>query len=184
MKGETSGPEVQDPVDSRKVLEMVTVANEYCKFLEKAEEYETEVLLQFLQKIVPLIYLKSALLPEVQVTDEDAIEHYVTEQQWEDMFNVMRNKFGLLDEFYFIDLQEPSHHDPVKGSMAECFTDTYQDLKDFLILYQNPLRPFRENAVEECRKLFATRYGFRMLSAHTVIHTIIFKTSAEETTGF
>mgnify|MGYP000978100820 CR=1 FL=1 len=154
IKGNTSGMEEHDPVSTRKVLEMVTVANEYCRFLEKAEEYEIYDLLQFLQKIVPLLYLKSALLPEVEVTDEDAVGHYVTEQQWEDIFNVLRSKFGDMDEFYFIDLQEHSHHDPVKGSLAECFTDTYQDLKDFLILYQNPLRTFRENAVEECRKLF------------------------------
>lgn len=184
ITGETSGMEEHDQVHSRKVLEMVTVANEYCRFLEKAEEYETGDLLQFLQKIVPLVYLKSSLLPEVQVSDEDAIEHYVTEQQWEEMFNVLRVKFGPLDEFYYIDLQEPSHHDPVKGSMAECFTDTYQDLKDFLLLYQNPLRTFRENAVEECRKLFMTRYGFRMISAHTVIHTLLYKPDTEENSVF
>jgi len=171
MKEKSANPG-DDPVYSMKVLEMVTVANEFCLFLEKSEVYELKILLNFLQKVTPLIYLKSALLPEVEVSDEDAVEHYVTEEQWEAMFNVLHNKFGTLDEFYFIDLHEKSHNDPVKGSLAECFTDTYQDLKDFLLLYQNPLRTFKENAVRECKRLFETRYGFRLINAQAAIHCI------------
>jgi hypothetical protein len=162
----------EDPLYSRKVLEMITVANEYCLFLEKAEEYSREELFSFLQKITPLIYLKSALLPEIEPEDEDALEHIVTEEQWENMFNVLHIKFGSLDEFYFIDQQEKSHQDPVKASLAEAFTDTYQDLKDFLLLYQNPLRAFKENAVRECRRLFEQRYGYRIVNALTAIHCL------------
>ncbi|MEI7725640.1 MAG: DUF5063 domain-containing protein, partial [Bacteroidota bacterium] len=106
-----------DPVYSRKVLEMLTVANEFCLFLEKAEDYSLEELLNFLQKISPLIYLKSALLPDIEVTDEDAVEHYVSEEQWETLFNILYIKFGERDLFYFVDHHENSHNDPVKGSL-------------------------------------------------------------------
>lgn len=163
-----------DPLYSRKVLEMLTVANEYCLFLEKAEDYTREELLSFLQKIAPLIYLKSVLLPEIEVVDETAIEHYVNEEQWENLFNLLYNKFGEKDQFYFVDLHEKSHNDPVKGSLAECFTDIYQDLKDFVLLYQNPLRSFKENAVNECKRLFETRYGYRLINAQSAIHCIQF----------
>jgi hypothetical protein len=161
-----------DPVYSRKVLEMITVANEYCLFLEKAEEYSVEELFDFLQKISPLIYLKSALLPDIEVEDEDAVEHYVSEEQWESLFNMLYNKFGEKDHFYFVDHHEHSHNDPVKGSLAESFTDIYQDLKDFLLLYQKPLKSFKENAVRECKRLFATRYGYRLINAQSAIHCI------------
>lgn len=161
-----------DTVYSRKVLEMLTIANEYCLFLEKAEDYSVEELLNFLQKISPLIYLKSALLPDIEVADEDAVEHYVTEEQWESMFNILFNKFGDNDQFFFVDHQEKSHNDPVKGSLAESFTDIYQDLKDFLLLYQKPLKSFKENAVKECKRLFETRYGYRLINAQSAIHCI------------
>ncbi|MEI6173998.1 MAG: DUF5063 domain-containing protein [Bacteroidota bacterium] len=163
-----------DPIYSRKVLEMLTVANEYCLFLEKAEAYSELELLSFLQKIAPLIYLKSILLPEIEVSDDTAVEHYVNEEQWESLFNLLYNKFGEKDQFYFIDLHEKSHTDPVKGSLAECYTDIYQDLKDFVLLYQNPLRAFKENAVKECRRLFETRYGYRLINAQAAIHCIQF----------
>jgi len=172
MSEETHIPS-DDPVYSRKVLEMITVANEYCLFLEKAEEYTREELLDFLRKVSPLICLKAALLPDIAVDDEDAIEHYVTEEQWEDMFNTLHGKFGDKDLFYYIDQHEKSN-DPVKGSLAECFTDTYQDLKDFLLLYQKPLKAFKENAVKDCRHLFETRYGYRLLIAQAAMHCLQF----------
>ena len=173
-------PPGDDPVYSRKVLEMITVANEFCLFLEKAEDYSAEELLSFLQKISPLIYLKGALLPDIEVEDEDATEHYVSEEQWESLFNILYHKFGERDLFYFVDQHEKSHADPVKGSLAECFTDIYQDLKDFLLLYQKPLKIFKENAVRDCKRLFETRYGYRLLIAQAAVHCIQFPGSQDD----
>lgn len=173
-------PTGDDPIYSRKVLEMITVANEYCLFLEKAGDYTIIELLNFLQKIAPLIYLKSVLLPDIEVGDDEAVEHYVSEEQWEEMFNVLHNKFGKIDQFYFIDHHEKSHNDPVKGSLAECFTDIYQDLKDFLLLYQKPLKSFKENAVNECKRLFETRYGYSLLNGQAAIHCILFPSAEDE----
>ena len=59
----------KDPVYSRTVLELLTVANEYCLFLEKAEGYDRLDILLFLQKICPLIYIKASLLPDIKVND-------------------------------------------------------------------------------------------------------------------
>ncbi|MCK9423921.1 MAG: DUF5063 domain-containing protein [Bacteroidales bacterium] len=178
MTGQQSIPD--DPVYSRKVLEMLTVANEYCLFLEKAEDYTKQELYQFLQKIVPLIYLKASLLPVVDAEDEEATEHYVTEEQWETMFNVLRNKFEAEDQFHFIDLHERSHTDALTGSMAENFTDIYQDLKDFVLLYQNPLKSFKENAVQDCRHLFENRFGFRLVTVHAALHYLLFTGEKDE----
>ncbi len=162
-----------DPVASRKVLEMLTIANEFCLFMEKSAERTRDELLQFLQKICPLIYLKASLLPDITVSDEEAVQHYVTEEQWEELFNLLRNKFGDVDEFFAIDHHEHSHHDPVKASISEHITDIYQDMKDFVLLYQNPLRPFRENAVLELKHLFETRTGFRLVNLMQIIHYLI-----------
>lgn len=170
----------EDPVYSRKVIEMLTVANEYCLFLEKAGNYTKQELYGFLQKIVPLIYLKAALLPDIVTGDEDATEHYVTEEQWEMMFNILRNKFEAEDQFHFIDLHERSHTDALAGSMAENFTDIYQDLKDFVLLYQKPLKSFKENAVRDCRYLFETRFGFRLVTVHAALHYLLFSEGKDE----
>jgi hypothetical protein len=169
-----------DPVYSRNVLEMITVANEYCLFLEKAEDYKTEELMSFLQKVSPLIYLKAALLPDIEAEDENAVERYVSEEQWESLFNILHNHFGEKDQFYYIDQHERSN-DPVRGSLAECFTDTYQDMKDFLLLYQKPLKAFKENAVRDCKLLFETHFGYRLLIAQAAMHCLQFPGGLDET---
>lgn len=166
---------IRQPVAARPVLELLTVANDFCSFLEKSEDFAKNGILTYLQRVLPLIYIKSSLLPEVEVEDEDAIEHYVTESQWEELFNLLRSKFGDDDLYYFTDHHEKSHQDPVKGSLAENITDLYQDLKDFMLLYQKPLTTFKQNAIMECRRLFAERYGFRIVNAHAAIHYILFE---------
>ena len=163
----------QEPVYSKTVLEMLTVANEFCLFLEKAGEYNKQDILMFLQKICPLIYIKASLLPVMELIDDDAGEHFVTEEEWEDVFNTLHQKFGEDDLYYFIDPHEKSHTDPIKGSLAENFTDIYQDLKDFVLLYQKPRKASMEFAVFECKRLFETRYGFRLVRAHSSIHYLL-----------
>jgi hypothetical protein len=163
-----------DPVYSKTVLEMLTVANEYCLFLEKAEDYNRQDIIMFLQKVCPLIYIKSALLPAIEIDDEETAEHFVTEEEWESIFNTLQ-KFGDDDIYYFIDPHENSNTDPVRGSLAENFTDIYQDLKDFVLLYQKPRKASMEYAVFECKRLFETRYGFRLVRAHSTLHYLLNK---------
>jgi hypothetical protein len=165
----------REPVYSKTVLEMLTVANEFCLFLEKAESYDRQDILLFLSKICPLIYIKASLLPVIELNDEDAAEHFVTEEEWEGLFNLLHQKFGVDDLYYFIDPHELSHTDPVKGSLAENFTDIYQDLKDFVLLYQKPRKVSMEYAVYECKRLFETRYGFRLVRAHSALHYLLNK---------
>jgi len=162
-------------LQSRQVLEMLTVANDFTLFIEKAEDYTRDQILIYLQRVLPVIYLKASLLPEIQVTDDDAIEHYVTEEQWGALFNMIRIKLGQEDIFYFIDLHEKTQHDTIRASIAEGITDIYQDLKDFLLLIQKPQIAFQENAVKECRHLFETRYGYKLVNCHSAIHYLLFQ---------
>lgn len=168
-----------DPVYSRNVLEMLAVANEYCVFVEKADEYTKDELLGFFQKISPLLYLKGALLPAIEPAHPEANERFVTEEKWEMVFNALRAKFQPSDEFWFADAAFESSPDILKASLAEHFTDIYQDLKDFLILYQRSSLAAKENAVSECRRLFAANWGVRIANVQKALHFLIYPDIAE-----
>ncbi len=163
----------EDLAISRKALEMLTVSNEFCLFLEKAEEYTRDFIYGYLQKVCPLIYLKASLLPDIEVEEDDAAEHFVTGEQWEDMFNTLRVKFGSDDLYYFQDHHEKSNNDPIRASMAENFTDIYQDLKDFVLLYQKPTHAAKSIAVRDCKTLFETRTGYRLVNVQQAIHYLV-----------
>ena len=64
----------------RNVVEFVTVAAEFCKFLEQAETMKRDTFVDTSLKILPLLYLKAAMLPETEIIGDDAPESYVTEE--------------------------------------------------------------------------------------------------------
>ena len=174
MKEKEEDP-ATDILYSKKVIEMLTVSNEYCLYLEAAGDYKKENLLQYMQKLLPLIYLKASLLPDIDANDDSAAaEHFVTEEQWEDLFNTLSIKLGHDDIYYFVDLAEKSHSDPVRASLAENLTDIYQDLKDFVLLFQKPFRSSQGNTVRDCKYLFETRYGYSLVKAQQAIHYLLF----------
>ncbi|MEI6749575.1 MAG: DUF5063 domain-containing protein [Bacteroidales bacterium] len=173
-----------EPAYSRNVLEMLAVANEYCLFVEKADEYTKEDLLGFFQKICPLLYIKGALLPIIDPANPEANERFVLEEKWEIIFNSLRMKFQPTDEFWFADDTFDKSPEMIKGSLAEHFADIYQDLKDFVILYQRNSLAAKENAVAECRRLFTNHWGIRIVNMLNALHFLNYPTIKENDNVF
>ncbi len=160
-------------ISSKNVTEMLTVANEYCHFLEKAHQYEMKDVLNYLQKIFPLLYLKGSLLPVIEVQLTEANERFVTAENYEIIFNELRNKFKPKDEFWALDHAVSKETNPEKHSLAEELTDVYQDLKDFILLYSKGTQAAQENAVHDCKLFFETHWGYRLVQAQKYIHHLI-----------
>ena len=82
-----------NPIYERNTLEFVTVALEFCTFVETAGQ---NGLFDFIDKgikLLPLLYLKATLLPEAEVDDEDdEPEMTVTE----DMYEAVRTRIAAL----------------------------------------------------------------------------------------
>ena len=147
------------------------MANEYCLFFEKAEFYQTADILAYFQKMAPLLYLKGSVLPVVQVTDPSFNERFVTEEQWETVFKSLREKFGKEDVFFHLDHQG----DSTEASLADKMADIYQDMKDFVMLFQKPSLYAKECAVAEIRSLFANHWGPALIHALGTCHGIIYR---------
>ena len=92
-----------EPVYSKNVIEMLTVANDFCLFIEETDKYTKEDFLLYMQKICPLLYLKASLLPALNVEDETDNEHFVTEEQWQNVFDTLKQKFSSDDLYWYID---------------------------------------------------------------------------------
>lgn len=167
-----------DPATSANVLDMLTVANEFCLFTEKAESYNPEEVYQYYAKICPLLYLKGAILPEVEPDEEFPGERFVNEDQWESIYNSLLTVFASNDNFFTLSY-ENSDNVPLRASIAEHLADIYQDLKDFVLLYQKNLEYARQNAVHECRTLFITHWGKRIAALLPALHPIAFPASQE-----
>lgn len=164
---------MQEPAYSPFVLEFLAVAHKYCIFIEEIHKYTLEEIRDYLHKALPLLYVRGTVLPFVETDEIEMNEKYVTEEQWQLTFNELREKFGTNDEYWFVENDNP-HNDLIKGSLSDNLADIYQDMKDFVILYQKPMRDAKIAAVWEIRQLFRSHWGFRIVNAVKVLHYQLF----------
>ncbi|HOO99516.1 MAG TPA: DUF5063 domain-containing protein [Bacteroidales bacterium] len=164
-----------DPVYSHNVVELVAVANEYCKYAEHASDIGGMEMLKIMQRLLPLLYLKTSLLPEMEPFFSDGNEKFVTENDWNNVYDTLRLKLGNANDFTseMSDSLDDSGI-PVPVTIAENMADIYQDLKDFLLLYQTGTSEVMNDAVWECRLNFETIWGKKLINTLNAIHAFLY----------
>jgi hypothetical protein len=168
-----------NPVYSRNVIEFVAVANEFCKYAEHASELKGDELLKILQRILPLMYLKASLLPQLDSFFEDGNEKFVTEADWIVINDTFKEKFGTANDYLEVfDEKINEMEGPVVAGISENMADIYQDMKDFLLLYQTGTEEVMNDAVWECRMNFENFWGQKLVNSMRAIHKFIY--SGEE----
>lgn len=168
---------------SKNALEMVLVANEFCLFLESAEGQSKTSIMEFAHRVLPLMYTKGSLLPSIEVEYPEANVKFVTQEQWEDLFQILREKFQEQDEFWVIDPQYINETEPLKASLAENLSDIYQDMKDFVMLFQKNTMAARENAIADCKTLFAEHWGYRITNSLARLHSLLYDGEKDDILG-
>lgn len=168
-----------NPVYSRNVIEFVAVANEFCKYAERSSELKGDELLKILQRILPLMYLKASLLPQLNPFFDDGNEKFVTESDWVRIQDSLKEKFGTANDYHEVfDDKINETEGPVISSISENMADIYQDIKDFLLLYQTGTSEIMNDAVWECRLNFESFWGQKLVNSMRAIHKFIY--SGEE----
>ncbi len=168
-----------DPIYSRSVVEFTATAMEFCKYAENAGRMKGDELFKILQRILPYLYIKASLLPSLEPYFEDGNEKFVTEADWFRIHDELRNKFGTADDY--VDMADEKFNEaegPVASSISEDMADIYQDLKDFLLLYQTGTQEVMNDAVWESRLNFENYWGQKLLNSLRAIHRFIY--SGEE----
>lgn len=162
-------------VYSKNVVEFVTVVNEYCASVENVAHYSAQENLQKLQKLLPLLYIKSAVLPRIERQLDDELERYVSELD----YNVLHQKWlGLLNEndtFYEVfdaDIQFGS--ETVTASVSENLLDIYQGLKDFITSYSLGNEDVMNDSLAECLFQFESSWGQRLVNVMRAVHMLVY----------
>ena len=93
----------EDIVFSRNTVEFVTVAAEFCAYVERANEHTRKEFVDTLLKLLPLLYIKAQMLPDDEPINDDGLEDFVTEDSYEvlrmEIFDLLGDKDSYLDVF-------------------------------------------------------------------------------------
>lgn len=167
--------QVNQIVYSRNVIEFVTVANEYCNGIENVNRHSLEENLGRLQKILPLLYVKTALVPETERILEEDLEKYVTELDYNLLHQKWLKLLGEHDDYY--EVFDPSiqfGQERVTASISESLMDIYQDLKDFLISYNIGNEEVMNDALYECMIHFEDSWGQLLVNVIRAVHMLLY----------
>lgn len=159
---------------SPEVIDFVTVAAELCKLLENAASGTAEEFLRKASRILPLLYVKATLLPDVEPLGIVSLPDYVQE---EDYNYVRHNVWQLLkadDEYLEMSHDEEMRwsEEPVMKTVSEQLADIYQDLRNFVAVYAAGNEPGMEEAVAAARDNFMQFWGEKLVSVMRPVHDL------------
>jgi hypothetical protein len=162
------------PVYSGHVVEFTAVATEFCKYAEHASEIKGAELLNIMQKLLPLLYLKASMLPQLEPFFEDGNEKFVTESDWNLIHENLKGTLRSANDYIDL-LDDPAAGDEgtILSGIAEDMADIYQDMKNFVLLYQTGTDEVMNDAVWECKMNFENYWGIRLINSLKAIHRFI-----------
>ena len=157
----------------RNSVEFVTVAAEYCAFIERCEGQKRTEFVDTLLKILPLLYIKASMLPECEVMGEDGLESFVTEDDYEVIRMNLQEILAERDDYLDVFVEEMKYSDtPIRKSIAEDLTDIYQVVKDFVCQFRSGLNETMHDALAQCRCYFMEYWGQTLVNTMRALHEV------------
>lgn len=160
----------------KNTVELVTVAAEYCAFLEQVFDKEPSRVADVLSKLLPLIYLKASMVtaPEPEGL---YLEEAVTEPDYEEVRHLLQEKFGEYDDYLEVFVEDMKYSDtPVRMCISEGLADIYQALKNFVQSYRSGLDEVMEESVAVCMDGFRTYWGQTLTNTLRAVHNVRYNT--------
>lgn len=165
----------------RNSVEFVTVAAEFCAFIERCEGQKRAEFVDTLLKILPLLYIKASMIPECEVMGEDGLEAFVTEDDYEVIRLNLQELMADRDDYLDVFVEDMKYSDtPIRKSIAEDLTDIYQVVKDFVCQFRSGLNETMHDALAQCRDHFIGYWGQTLVNTMRALHEVKYNSTEEE----
>jgi len=164
---------MKDVVLSKYTEDFARAALDFCIILEKTGGNEKEIFVGNMTKILPLLYLKTLLIPAIEENYETELDTRISEE----MYNQIEHNIGELlgeDNVYL----ETFHPDiklsdtPIAVKISEDLADIWQDLGNFIAVFKNGDKETMNDALLLCLENFRKYWGQRLVNALRALHCI------------
>ncbi len=171
------------PVYSRDVIELVTVAVEYCAFVEQAREKTRQEFTDVTAKILPLLYLKAAVLPQFATLQEERwTEDFVTEADYDYVRGGIAATMGEKDDYLDVFVEDMKYSEsPILATVSENLADIYQEMKNFAMRYKNGAsEEDMLDAIAEVKEEFRYGWGQKLVNVLRALHEVRYSEEEED----
>ena len=133
-------------------LAFIALANEYCRALERAADYESrEDFVAAMLKLLPRLYISMSDLERDPYADA-----YIESALEEDVYELMRTRVAMLmgeeDTYLEVFVEDMKYSDtPITASISENLADLYQELFNLIHSVQDALTETQHEMLCQCR---------------------------------
>lgn len=161
---------------SREVIEFVALCAEFCALLEKGESPTREEWIREMLRLLPLMYVKAASLPQPVNIDHELPSTFVKEEDY--MFVAERVAHVMADDDTYLEvfMEDMKYSDtPISSLISENIADIYQDIRNFISIYQYDLSDQMSAALRICIDNFQTYWGQRLVNVLRPLHSLLYE---------
>ncbi|MDR2848539.1 MAG: DUF5063 domain-containing protein [Bacteroidales bacterium] len=156
--------------------EFVQLCSKYCDYLERLPDAN---ILQFWEtqlQSLSAIYQGVLNLPSIEARYSFEVDKFVTEKAYNKVLKGLSKLIGELDSFPDLsDLSYPGSAKLQPVNLSELLTDVYQELKDFVLLYETATLENMNDALCECADTFGQYWGVKLLTSLRIIHVNLYQ---------
>jgi hypothetical protein len=161
---------------SPSVIEFVTVCVEFCAFLEEDEPGSRHEWLGQIIRILPLLYLKATLLPETIVLNDEPLETFVNEDDYNRIAIKVASIMGEENIYLDVFVEDMKYSEtPISVSISEDIADIYQDIRNFVSVYQYNLTAQMNDALNRCVDNFRSYWGQKLVNVMRPLHALYYR---------
>lgn len=172
---------MEEIVLSKYTEDFVRVALEFCVLVEKTRKDEKSNFIENMTKVLPLLYLKASIIPEISEYYDSEMENKVSEKLYAEVEENLSEILGE-DNLYL----ETFHPDirlsdsPVAVKISEDLADIYQDIGNFIGIFKNGQKETMNDSLVICIQNFQKYWGQRLVNALRALHHIKYKEEISE----
>ncbi len=175
----------QETIYNKNTIEFATVAKEYCAFIEQVQSAEKDDFVKKSLKILPLLYLKASMLPEVEYMLDEETETYVSEELYEYVRSLIGSVMGDSDTYLEVFTQDMQYSEnPIQENVSEAMADIYQDLRDFIYVYSMGFDDTMNDALARCIENFRSYWGQKLVNVLRQLHNVAYTETDNDDDNF
>lgn len=165
---------------NRDTIEFITVAKEFCTYIENIEGTKREDFINTMLKILPLMYLKANMLPECPHEEDVYPEQYVTEDSYEIIRMNIAGIMAGMDDYLEVFMQDMVYSDkPILATVSENIADIYQDIRDLIFSFQLGYDEVMRESLAICRENFELYWGQKLTNVLRALHSVRYSNNNE-----
>ncbi|MDR1682111.1 MAG: DUF5063 domain-containing protein [Candidatus Symbiothrix sp.] len=171
---------MEEIVFSKYTIDFARAALEYCTFVENAKDSDKKTFTDNMTKILPLLYLKVSIIPNIKVNYESDLNSKVNEQLYAQVEQNIAELLG--DDNLYLETFHPDiklSDSPVAVKISEDLADIYQDLGNFIAVFKNGQKETMNDSLIFCIENFCRYWGQRLVNALRALHYIQYQLEIE-----